>query len=50
MYSFMNITSKKSIQFNFLINLNSIYTGKGKVFGLSLTMIFLFQQDFSFAK
>ncbi len=29
-----------------LNNLNSIYADKGKVFGLPLTMIFRFQQDF----
>ncbi len=29
-----------------LNNLNSIYADKGKVFGLSLSMIVLFQQDF----
>ncbi len=37
---------KKSKLNIILNNLNSIYVGKGKVFGLSLTMIFLFQQDF----
>ncbi len=34
-------------QFSIILNnLNSIYADKGKVFGLSLIMIFLFQQDF----
>ncbi len=46
MYSFINITSKKS-QLNIILNnLNNINADKGKVFSLSLTMIFLFQQNF----
>ncbi len=43
---FSSILHQKS-QLNIILNnLNSIFADKGKVFGLSLTMIFLFQQDF----
>lgn len=51
MYAFINIASKKLIYIVYIFyNLISINAGKGKVFDLYLTVIFLFWQDFSFAQ